>query len=191
MPSPPTDLQPLIVARASDLFQQHGYAGASIKQIAQAAGCTNAALYYYFPGGKAEILREVVRASLSDIARIAEAVETATSLHDFLIALGDLVGSVLPGMAQRIGWLMVDFARLQPNEQQFVQDKLLELHQAVRSGVSRFITDPSEADRLAWLVICAYFGYEQIFLSMGLAQASAFSLDRFASTTAQVIARGA
>jgi AcrR family transcriptional regulator len=191
MPSPPTDLQPIIVARASELFQHHGYAGTSIKQIAQAAGCTNAALYYYFPSGKAEILREVVRVSLSDIDRIADIGDTATSLHDFLLQFGNLVGTILPGMSQRIGWLMVDFVRLQPSEQQFVQSKLQELHQAVRSGVSRFVANVQDADQLAWLVICLYFGYEQIFLTMSLAQATDISLDRFAAITACIVAKGA
>ena len=49
-----------ILREAGDLFRQQGYAATSIKQIASAAGCTTAALYTYYEGGKAHVLREVI-----------------------------------------------------------------------------------------------------------------------------------
>ena len=49
-----TDLKDIILQKAGELFAQQGYTATSNKQIAKAAGCTAAALYYYFEGGKAQ-----------------------------------------------------------------------------------------------------------------------------------------
>ena len=44
--------QHLLLA-AEELFIERGYRAVSIRDIAQAAGVTNAALYYYFPNKEA------------------------------------------------------------------------------------------------------------------------------------------
>jgi len=47
-----SELKETILNVAGELFAKNGYAATSIKQIAKAAGCTTAALYYYFEDGK-------------------------------------------------------------------------------------------------------------------------------------------
>jgi AcrR family transcriptional regulator len=49
-----------ILSAALDLFAEQGFAGTSVRQIAQAVGVAESALYYHFRGGKDEILKAVV-----------------------------------------------------------------------------------------------------------------------------------
>lgn len=63
-----------IVATAAPLFAERGYDGASIREIAQAAGMTTASLYYHFSGK--EDLFVAVHASAMDA--VASAVARAT-----------------------------------------------------------------------------------------------------------------
>ncbi len=51
----------------------------SIKQIAKASGCTNAALYYYFDGGKEHILHEVIRHTAQERINLLSAAANADS----------------------------------------------------------------------------------------------------------------
>ena len=53
-----------ILDRAQQLFAVHGYHGVSIRDIVQACGLSNAALYYHF-GNKQNLYIEVLRAYLS------------------------------------------------------------------------------------------------------------------------------
>lgn len=179
MPSPPTELQQLILAHASELFRQSGFAATTVKQIAQAAGCTNAALYYYFPQGKTQIMHEVVQRSLRTIDQVADAVGSAADLGQFFARLAQIVGGTMPGVARELGWLLVEFSRLPEVDQQFVQGQILTLHRAVAVGLAQFTATPEEAVRMAWLIICAFFGYELLFLTMGIAAADAPSLQEF------------
>lgn len=49
-----------IVIRLFDLFRHAGYEGVSIGDISQATGLGRSSLYYYFPGGKADMANVVV-----------------------------------------------------------------------------------------------------------------------------------
>jgi TetR/AcrR family transcriptional regulator, lmrAB and yxaGH operons repressor len=42
------------------LFRQHGYDGATLSKISQATGLGKASLYHHFPGGKDEMVTEVL-----------------------------------------------------------------------------------------------------------------------------------
>lgn len=46
--------------QAAELFSTQGYHATRMEDIAEACGITKAALYYYFPGGKTQILMELV-----------------------------------------------------------------------------------------------------------------------------------
>ena len=59
----------LIVERAAELFAQKGFAGTSIREIAEAAGVTKPTLYYHF-GSKEGLVRHIIVAVMGDFARI-------------------------------------------------------------------------------------------------------------------------
>lgn len=50
----------VITTVALELFNDSGYDGTSMEQIANRLGVTKAALYYHVPGGKEEILRHAI-----------------------------------------------------------------------------------------------------------------------------------
>ncbi len=77
-----------ILETAERLFLEHGYQAVSIRDIANACGVTNAALYYYFPSKEA-LFREVLR---QHILRLTEALQharehAANSPREQLIAM--------------------------------------------------------------------------------------------------------
>jgi AcrR family transcriptional regulator len=57
-----------MLKQAQHLFSQHGYHGASIRDIAQACGLSNAALYYHF-GNKQNLFFEVLREYIATVAQ--------------------------------------------------------------------------------------------------------------------------
>ncbi|GAB3487294.1 TetR/AcrR family transcriptional regulator [Nocardiopsis coralliicola] len=59
MPRRQTDTRAEIRATALGLFAQHGFAGTSLRQIAEQLGITKAALYYHFPS-KDALLAEII-----------------------------------------------------------------------------------------------------------------------------------
>lgn len=182
-----TELRTTILRRASDLFAEHGYAATSIKHIAAAAGCTTAALYYYFESGKSQILREVIQSYSVDFALVLENATDAESFPAFLMRLGEALARVMPDMVKRISWIVADFARLHADEQAHVHAVLHRLHATIAQDIGRFVGDEREAQRLAWLVFCAYFGYEQIFLTLNLRRIDPLSYGEFAHTMAQAL----
>ena len=46
----------------SDVFRKRGYEGATLAELAAAANLGRASLYHHFPGGKAEMARQVLEA---------------------------------------------------------------------------------------------------------------------------------
>ncbi len=57
---------------AEQLFTEHGYQAVSIRDIAQVAGVTNAALYYYFPN-KSALFGEVLEYHVSKLGECLQA----------------------------------------------------------------------------------------------------------------------
>ncbi len=60
------DTRARILYAARDLFAERGYAGTSMRDLAEALGMTKAALYYHFPG-KAQILVALVEPLLDEL----------------------------------------------------------------------------------------------------------------------------
>jgi len=50
-----------VIERLLQVFRDCGYAGASIAQIADATGLGRSSLYHYFPGGKDDMARAVIK----------------------------------------------------------------------------------------------------------------------------------
>lgn len=56
-----------LVETALKLFAGKGYAGTNMRAIGIGAGVAPGLLYHYFPGGKQELLREIVREKLGEV----------------------------------------------------------------------------------------------------------------------------
>jgi AcrR family transcriptional regulator len=160
-----SSLDTLIIEKAGNLFRRNGYAETTIKQIAEASGCTTAALYYHFQEGKAHILREVIRTSTVE-AESSMVYPQAESLEEFLVRLAQILTQRFPMVADRFNWIMLQFATLPEEEQHLLQEQVISIQHGLRQQIGRYVADEAKADRLAWLVYCAFFGYQQMFTKM-------------------------
>ena len=64
-----TDTRSRILETSAELFAERGYAGTSMRDLAERLGVTPAALYYHFPS-KADILRELVEQPIANIRAV-------------------------------------------------------------------------------------------------------------------------
>ncbi|MDT3438905.1 TetR/AcrR family transcriptional regulator [Pseudofrankia sp. BMG5.37] len=71
-----TDTRGRILDAAVSLFGEHGYAGTSVRDIAERLGLTKAALYYHFPS-KETILDALLDPFVTELTRIVELVRGA------------------------------------------------------------------------------------------------------------------
>jgi AcrR family transcriptional regulator len=185
-----TDLKETILREAEELFAAHGYAGTSIKQIAGASGCTTAALYYYFADGKSQILREVVRSSFSpELATVIQAGRNATSLGEWVRIFGNTALLSLHHIERRQTWVEPEMHQLGDHERAIIHQNLLDAHQQISVEIARFVEDESKANKLAWILIMALFGYGKMFKRLELGQVSDFSATEFVETIAWIIGK--
>ena len=68
-----------VLDRAVSLFAERGFAGTSLKDVADAVGLSRPAIYYYFPS-KDALLEELLTGVTVSAARIFESVEKRTDL---------------------------------------------------------------------------------------------------------------
>ena len=182
-------LQDLIIEESGELFRKRGYAATTIKEIAKAAGCTTAALYYHFEDGKKHILREVIRRSAQE-PEFSMYLPQADSLEEFLVKLGTNLAEGFPKVADRMNWVMLEFATLPGDEKRIVQNRVLGNQRALKDQINRYVANEETAERLAWLVYCSFLGYQQMFTKLELAGMVDLSTAEFGGVLAQVIDRG-
>ena len=185
-----TNLAEDILQNASVLFREQGYAATTIKQIARAAGCTTAALYYYYEGGKSEILREVIR-SYQDRTNFESSIRGANSLPELIENLATTLTLSLPERADQLSWLLLEYPGLSETEQLAIQEPILGIQATLSREIYHFVPDEAEADQLAWLIFTAFFGYQQLFEKAEINQHVALDLKAYGSLLARLITRAA
>jgi AcrR family transcriptional regulator len=60
-----------LLAALRPVFENQGFDGATLSQLAEAAGLGKASLYHHFPGGKAEMAAVLLRESVAQLERQA------------------------------------------------------------------------------------------------------------------------
>jgi AcrR family transcriptional regulator len=182
-------LRDLILEKAGALFREQGYRATTIKQIAKAAGCTTAALYYYFEDGKQHILREVIHRS-AQRGKLSRQLPQAGSLEEFVAKLGSNLADRFPRDADRFNWIMLQFPTLPEEEKRIVQNQVIGRQRELQGQIRRFVADDRTAERLAWLVFCSYLGYQQMFTKLEVAGRVDLSMVEYGGFLAKVIGRG-
>ena len=155
--------QELILSKATELFFAQGYNATSVRQIAEAAGCTDAALYYHFRDGKRALFQAVIEANMPDFMALLEPCRNAVSLSELIRTIGKGVDQTAP-LWGRISWLVSEFPRLSAEERQLVHPVYITFQSELTHLVRFFVEDDQRAEMVSWLVICALFGYAQTFL---------------------------
>ena len=155
-----------IVEAASRLFTQQGYVSTSVRQIAEAVGVSEAALYYHFKDGKRELLSAVLAEHLPDLLDSLSLCEETHSLSELLHCFEQNVLAKGQKRMERLWWIATEFRRLTPQEQALVYEKYLTLLRRLEAVLRPFVGE--EAYMLSWTLILLMFGYGQLFWLQGL-----------------------
>ena len=114
------ELRLRVLDKALQLFRARGVKATTIKLIAAEAGCTNAALYYYFENGKNQILEEVLRSILSAKIQTFEQLDTNVDFPAFIRQIGLMASRDFGRMTNNISWLVIEFPDLPSKLQQLL-----------------------------------------------------------------------
>ena len=153
-----TSRRELIIRTATQLFEKNGYQATSTRQIAEAVGCTEAALYYHFKGGKHALLNAVMELRMPRVQSVLTECGQAVSLKEALQIFAH-------NFAQHTRD-DVDYDRLpQLSEQErtLILDNFAALRTGLADTIQQFVEDGTHADHLAWLMVCIGTGYQQLF----------------------------
>lgn len=163
-----------IVEAAAQLFMRQGYAATSVREIAEAVGVTEAALYYHFKDKRA-LLQAVVECNAPNLLSTVEACASARSLGELVTQFGAAILQVGQAKTAQLRWIAAEIRTFTPEERALIHAKHVRLHEALCNQVARFVPDEAEAARIAWLLIFTMFGYGQLFIMQYLG--SAISVD--------------
>lgn len=184
-----TNRQDLIVAKATELFMAQGYNATSVRQIAEAAGCTDAALYYHFRDGKRALFQAVIESNMPDFLALLEPCRKSVSLSQLIVSIGENMDTTAE-MWARIGWLVGEYPLLSDDEKKLVHHAFLTFHIELVRILRPFAADDARADEMSWVVICALFGYVQTFLHLEMQNIVPLPFETFKNSLAQICVSG-
>ncbi len=165
----------LILETASRLFLDNGYAETSVRQIAEAAQVTEAALYYHFKGGKYELFQHAMDDIAPDFTRVIEACERAQSLRELVLQFGLAMMPNLPTSGVLMRWVAIQVQSATGDEYNVVLDRLQWCHEQLAAQVERFVPDATKAQQMAWSLLVMSIGYGYIFGAVRMSERSDFS----------------
>ncbi len=176
-----------IVEAASRLFTQQGYVATSVRQIAEAVGVTEAALYYHFKDGKRELLSAVLAEHMPDLLDSIGACEDMASLDELLRCFMKNVLQLGQKRMERLWWIATEFRRFSAQEQALVHEKYLTLFRRLEAVLQPFVGD--DAFMLSWTLVLLMFGYGQLFWLQGLQDVENLPVERLVSFLMQLVKR--
>jgi AcrR family transcriptional regulator len=163
-----TNRRDLILDATARLFVEQGYSATSVRQIAEAVGCTEAALYYHFKDGKRELLQEVLEANLPDMISVLDLARDATSLHELIVALGQGLHKIKRTHVEKLRWLIAEYPKLTADERALVEAKQSHLYEELVELVSQFVEGKAATHHLVMTLMCAMFGYIQLMMNLNM-----------------------
>lgn len=178
----------LIIQVAAELFVEQGYAATSVRQIAKAVGCSEAALYYHFKAGKHALLQAVIASKVPDFMDILEPCRQANSLAELILTYVNSMCMYCKERERHIQWMIAEYPNLSADEKTLFHEKHLGLHTELVKLLSPYVEHEDEAFGLGWILICASFGYRQIFVTLGFDSLIDFSVGEFAEKLAYYLA---
>jgi AcrR family transcriptional regulator len=147
-----------ILDQAQLLFFAHGYHGVSIRDIVQACGLSNAALYYHF-GSKQNLFAEVIREFVSVVAgQVREAGATSHSCRVRLASMAEAFTQFSWESRSELQTLLRDLTECEGEE---IQDLVSEVSGQIPSLFATVLEDgiasgevrPVDVDRVSGLLM--------------------------------------
>ncbi len=161
------NLRAEIITNSRELFEKQGYSATSVRQIAKETGCTAGSLYYFFEGGKAEILQEVINSYGVGLPGGWAGGEESESLDAFLDRLIVELPYIFQFRNQQLGWLVLEIHHLAPEEQEIIRSFPVSLYESILRGIRSFIADPEISLQICWLIFSLLSGYSDMAARIG------------------------
>lgn len=134
-----------ILEQASHLFSLHGYHGASIRDIAQACGLSNASLYYHF-GNKQNLYLEVLGEYIVLVAqKLEQAGEVVGSCRERLARMADAYAQIIVESQGEIQTLLRDLSQF---DQEQVRSLLPNTRKRIQLTVAAVLEEGVAADEI-------------------------------------------
>lgn len=175
-----------IIEVTAALFVEQGYNATSIRQIADAVNCTEAALYYHFQN-KRDLLQAVLTAKIPNLATSLENLHRAPTLRDLVKAYNQIFRNIDSERTLIMRWLLSEFPRFSDEERGLIHDRFHTYHNTLSLAIGRFIPDAERASHLAWLLICTGFGYGQLCRNLGVPGLQSFPPDQMIELLADLV----
>lgn len=177
----------LIIETAAELFMEHGYNATSVRQIAEAVGVTEAALYYHFKSGKRELLEAVFEWQMPDYVAMLDICANVNSLKELVACMGQRMKGIARANMQAFRWIAAEFPHLTDEEKDLFYTKHLHLQKLLAEYVGRFVDDPIKARHLALTFICIMIGYGQLFWNMDMESLTDFHVEDLIETVVDLL----
>lgn len=180
-----------ILDSAKTLFINQGYQTTSVRQIAEQVGCTEAALYYHFPGGKRALFGAVVETNLPSWVSVINTCAGADSLCEFIRQITRrMAHEAQTSVLKYLRWIIIEFPTLSEEEKQHVHYKQGLFRQALLERIVEYVPDRHEAEQIAWTLMFTMFGYASLMVNLDLKSAVAFDEDEFIENLADRLSCG-
>jgi TetR/AcrR family transcriptional regulator, lmrAB and yxaGH operons repressor len=148
---------------AAKLLQERGYRGTSLNDILAASGAPRGSLYYHFPGGKEELVREATRREVRFITdymltAFRESAGPVEAIRAYVEGAREhtRTGGFLLGCP--VASLVLDSPEASSSIRAVCEDALAEWHGILREGMVAGGVRPDRADALATLILTAVEG---------------------------------
>lgn len=170
-----------VLQRLLPVFRERGLEGATINEIAKAAGLGKASLYHHFPAGKDEMLRVIIDHVVEELDRtvFAPLAEEAPAKRRLTALLAALAGYVGDGERNcLLGTLAVGTARERIAER--VRPRLDAWTAAVERAYAQAGLSPKRANRAARDLLIRFYGALVVSRLIGDTAPFLFTLRRLA-----------
>jgi AcrR family transcriptional regulator len=180
------DVRYALVSAAIDALRESGFAGASAREIARRAGCSQALVFYHFGSVNDLLLAALGEVSARRMAAYRELLLAATSLTELVVSARDILTNDLRAGYVRVLVEMITAAHSVPGLGEQVADRLRpwrELtEQAVRHAVGTSAAARAMPPELAARALVAGFLGLEMLASLDRDEAAALDiLDRAGS----------
>ncbi len=185
--TPKPNRRDVIVTTAQRLFALQGYHATSMRQIAEGAKCTVAAIYCHFKSGKHELLLTVLEHHTPDLKAVLQGCESKRTLAETVRGIGKRVSSRRLDDLKRWCWIAAEFSLLTAEERTIVRKKLTEFHSGLVACIHSFFRNETEAQLAAWMIASAMFGYAQLSVLVDFDSVVGFTPEQLMTMNEQVL----
>ena len=135
-----TDTKERVIVEARRLYRTGGYSHLNLDKISKSLQITRPALYFHFPGGKEEVLIEVIKSFNNEIVgHLEEAIRTGSNIRQQIKNI--LVGVASQGLLQQGELIEADLEHLAAFAQQELQNLFYNVNQIItdliREGIRK------------------------------------------------------